>query len=434
MTTRSAQAAGAIDLIAEEARARALDDADPLSALRGRFALPSGARGEPLAYFTGNSLGPMPLGARADVEEVLDAWAARGVEGYFEGDRPWVTYTDAMRPPLARLIGAEVSEVAVMNTTTVNLHLMMASFYRPAPGRSAIVIEDGAFPSDSYAVRSQARWHGLDPDEAVIRLTPRHGEAALRTEDVEAFLAREGGRVALVMLGGVNYLSGQWVDMARVTRAARDAGACVGWDLAHAVGNVPMRLHEWGPDFAAWCSYKYLNGGPAAVAGAFVHERHHGAAGSALPRLEGWWGHDPTDRFRMPAVFEPAPDASAWQPSNAPVLSSAPLLASLAIFDEVGIDRLRERSVRLTGYLERLVGSLGGRVRVTTPSDPAARGAQLSMVVPGQSRESLGRLRDRGIVCDFREPDVVRAAPAPLFNSFHDCWRLARALDEITRG
>lgn len=422
-----------MDLHAEEARARELDAADPLSSLRDRFALPAGEHGEPWAYFAGNSLGPMPIAARDDVEEILGSWAARGVEGYFEGDRPWVTYTDRMRESLARLVGAEAREVAVMNTLTVNLHLLMASFYRPTRARYAIVIEDGAFPSDSYAVRSQARWHGFDPDDAVIRLRPRAGEYALRAEDIDAVLRREGERIALVLLGGVNYLSGQWFDMARITRLGRDAGAAVGWDLAHAVGNVPMRLHEWGPDFAAWCSYKYLNGGPAAVAGAFVHERHLGAAGEALPRLEGWWGHDAEDRFRMPAVFKPAPDATAWQPSNAPVLSSAPLVASLRIFDEVGMDRLRERSVRLTGYLERLLDSFGHRVRVTTPRTPGARGAQLSLVVPGQSRASLGLLRERGVVCDFREPDVIRAAPAPMFNTFHDCWRLARALDEVTR-
>lgn len=429
-----------IDLVSEEARARELDARDPLTPLRERFSLPVDSAGEPLAYFTGNSLGLMPEAARSDVAEILDAWASRGVEGYFEGDRPWVTYTDSARESLARLVGASPAEVVVMNTLTVNLHLMMATFYRPTAERFRIVIEDDAFPSDSYAVASQARWHGLDPARAVARLRPRAGEHALRTEDIEAFFADEGDSVALVMLGGVNYLTGQRFDMARVTAAARDAGCMVGWDLAHAMGNVPLKLHEWGADFAAWCSYKYLNAGPAAVAGAFIHERHWHGGSAGRARLEGWWGHDPEDRFRMPPDFVPAPGAAAWQPSNAPILSAAPLLASLALFDEVGMDRLRERSIRLTGYLERLLGGgtgvspVGERVRMLTPTEPGARGAQLSVVVPGASRRTLGLLRERGIVCDFREPDVIRAAPAPLYNTFHDCWRLARGLEETTEG
>ncbi len=423
-----------IDLAREQSRARELDRADPGAPWRDKFALPLGADGEPLAYFTGNSLGLMPVAARDAALQVLDAWRDLGVEGYFAGERPWVTYTDSLRGSLARLVGASPAEVAIMNSTTVNLHLLMASFYRPTPERYKIIIEDAAFPSDSYAVRSQARWHGLDPDRAVVRLRPRPGEHTLRTQDIESTLEREGPSVALLMLGGVNYLTGEFFDMQRLSAAARSVGAAVGWDLAHAVGNVPLRLHDWDADFAVWCSYKYLNAGPAAVAGAFIHARHLGDLGSRLPRLEGWWGHDPADRFRMPPDFIPAPDAAAWQMSNAPILSTAPLAASLALFDEIGFDSLRERSVRLTGYLERLLLSgVSARIQILTPSSPEQRGAQISFIVPGASRNTLDALRRRGVVCDFREPEVIRAAPSPAYTTFHDCWRLAHAIDESTR-
>jgi kynureninase len=345
---------------------------------------------------------------------------------------------------MARVVGALDHEVVMMNSLTVNLHLLMVSFYRPPPPgtreRHRIVIEDSAFPSDSYAVASQAQLHGYNPREAIVRLRPREGEEMLRTEDIEEFFEREGGSVALVTLGAVNYLTGQWFDMERITRAAKRAGCVVGWDLAHAAGNVPMKLHDWGVDFAAWCMYKYLNSGPGAVAGAFVHERH--TRDASLPRFAGWWGNDPATRFRMGPEYVPVASADAWQLSNPPILSLAPVKASLETFDRVGMAAIREKSIKLTGYLEwLLVGRReGGRhegtearrheggIKVITPAEPGARGAQLSIVVPGMSREVQRKLLAEGVVVDFREPDVIRVAPVALYNTFHDVWRFVRAL------
>lgn len=420
-------------LAQREAEARRLDARDPLANERDGFHLPTDAQGVPLAYFTGNSLGLQPKTTRAMVERELDDWARLAVEGHHEALRPWVSYHELAREKLARLVGAQPREVVAMNTLTVNLHLLMVSFYRPTRDRFRILIEDSAFPSDSYAVASQTRFHGFNPDDAIVRLKPRDGEHALRTEDVEALLQREGDSIALMMLGGVNYLTGQWFDMERLTRAGQNAGCVVGWDLAHAAGNVPLKLHDWNADFAAWCHYKYMNSGPGAVAGAFVHERHWRDGSSDLPRFEGWWGHDPDVRFRMEPRFVPAPGADAWQLSNPPILSLAPVLASLDIFDRVGMERLREKSLALTGFLESLLDDLGPRVRVLTPREPARRGCQLSIVVEGASRRTHAQLRAAGVVCDFREPNVIRAAPVPLYNTFHDCWRLAGALATIAR-
>lgn len=422
----------AVDQLAQrEADARERDARDPLAGERDHFHLPTDASGAPLAYFTGNSLGLQPRSTRAMLERELDDWAALGVEGHHDAARPWVSYHELAREKLARLVGAQPREVVAMNTLTVNLHLLMVSFYRPTPQRHKIIIEDSAFPSDSYAVASQARFHGFDPSDAIVRLRPRPGEHAIRTEDVEELLQREGASVALMMLGGVNYLTGQWFDMERLTRAGQAAGCVVGWDLAHAAGNVPLRLHDWNADFAAWCHYKYMNSGPGAVAGAFVHERHWKSGATDLPRFEGWWGHDPDIRFKMEPQFVPAKGADAWQVSNPPIFSLTPVLASLDIFDRVGINRLREKSLALTGFLESLLDSIGPRVSVLTPRDPAQRGCQLSIVVEGASRETHAKLREAGVVCDFREPNVIRAAPVPLYNTFHDCWRLASALAAI---
>jgi kynureninase len=309
-----------------------------------------------------------------------------------------------------------------MNSLTVNLHLLLVSFYRPAGRRTRIVIEDSAFPSDSYAVRSQVRFHGLDPADAVVRLTPRPGEDTLRTEDLVF-----DDTVALVLLGGVNYLTGQLMDMPAITAAGHAAGAVVGWDLAHAAGNVPLALHDWDVDFAAWCSYKYLNSGPGALAGAFVHTRHHG---TALPRFEGWWSTEETTRFEMAPESRPPATVEAWQVSNPPIFSMGPVRTSLEIFDKVGMPALRERSIRLTGYLESLLPSVA--LQIVTPRDPAQRGAQLSVRVPDGAGELSRRLRDSyGVIADAREPDVIRLAPVPLYSSYHDCWRAAAALSEL---
>jgi kynureninase len=414
---------------AEEAQARRLDRADPGS--RDLFHIPpaDGGRYPEAAYFAGNSLGLQPRATRGELLDDLDDWARLGVGGHLEGRRPWLPYHELLTGPAARLVGALPAETVVMNSLTVNLHLLMVSFYRPRGARVRIVVEDSAFPSDSYAVRSQARFHGLDPDQAVVRLRPRPGEDVLRAEDVTGFLADQGHTVALVMLGGVNYLTGQFMDIPAITAAGRAAGAVVGWDLAHAVGNVPLRLHDWGVDFAAWCSYKYLNSGPGALAGAYVHERHLGDRG--IPRFEGWWSTEPATRFLMDPVSRPPATADAWQVSNPPIFSMAPVRTSLDLFDKAGMDTLRERSLRLTGHLETLLGRITPTTRpvtVITPRDPRQRGCQLSLRVAGAS-EIARRLRHRhGVIADVREPDVIRLAPVPLYSTYHDCWRAADAL------
>lgn len=418
-----------------EAEALERDRTDPLPTLRAQFHVPpdpSGRYGE-VAYFAGNSLGLQPRALRERLGAELDDWARLGVEGHGEAARPWVRYHEFLREPAARLVGAQPREVVVMNSLTVNLHLMMVSFYRPTAQRHAIVIEDSAFPSDSYAVRSQVHWHGYDPDEAVIRLRPRPGESTLRTEDVVEFLAAQGDRVALVLLGAVNYYSGEYLDIPAITAAGRAAGAVVGWDLAHAAGNLPLRLHDWDVDWAAWCSYKYLNSGPGSLAGAFVHERH--LADRTLPKLAGWWSTDPATRFEMEPVLTPVDCADSWQLSNPPILAMTPVLLSLEMFDTVGIDALREKSLRLTGYLEeQLAQACAGRaVEVITPRDPQRRGAQLSVRIGGVSAGEVSeRLRhEHGVIADARNPDVVRLAPAPMYCTFHDCWRAASALAEV---
>jgi kynureninase len=422
----------AAGVTAGEAEALARDRDDP--GWRERFAIPPAADGrhDETAYLAGNSLGLMPLTARAAVMEELDDWAVLGVEGHLESRRPWLSYHELLREPLARLVGAEPVEVVAMNSLTVNLHVLMTSFYTPHGERRRILIEDSAFPSDGYAVASQARIHGLDPRDAVIRLRPRDGEDVLRTEDVVEAIERHGDELALVLLGGVNYLTGELPDIAAITAAGRRARARVGWDLAHAAGNVPLALHDWGVDFAAWCSYKYLNAGPGAVAGAFVHADH--ADDPDLPRLAGWWGNDPATRFRMARDFVPRTGADGWQLSNPPILSLAPVLASLRHFDEIGMPALRARSERLTGYLEGLLDEVVATrpLRVLTPRDPGRRGCQLSVGVPADAGALSARLRDEhGVIADAREPNVVRLAPVPLYSTYHECWRAAEALGRV---
>lgn len=422
---------------ADEAYARSLDDADPLGALRGEFLIPPSpthADGRESLYLCGNSLGLQPRAARQAVLEELDDWARLGVEGHLGGKHPWLNYHELMRETGARLVGAQAGEVVMMNSLTVNLHLLMATFYRPTADRFRIIIEDDAFPSDSYAVDSQVRWHGRKPSETVVRLKPREGEDCLRTEDILGEIDRLGSSVALVMLGGVNYLTGEWFDMPAITRAGHRVGATVGWDLAHAAGNVPMSLHDWDVDFAAWCSYKYLNSGPGAVAGAFVHERH--GRDTTLNRLAGWWGNDPSTRFDMRPGFVPREGADGWQLSNPPILSMAPVRVSLDIFDRATMPALRAKSVLLTGYLEYLLNRItngGGRqlIEIITPGEEIRRGCQLSLAVSDRPKELHKELQKQGVICDFREPNVIRVAPAPLYNTFHEVWRFAEIVERV---
>jgi kynureninase len=373
----------------------------------------------------------MPRAAAGAIEDELGQWERLGVEGWFEGREPWLEYAGGLRPSLAALVGAAPDEVVAMNSLTVNLHLLLATFYRPTRKRHRILIEDSAFPSDAYAVASQAALHGLDPGDAVVRLRPRAGEDTLRTEDIVAAIADEDDRLAVVLLGAVNYLTGEVLELEEITRATHAAGAVSGWDLAHAVGNVPTSLHAAGVDFAAWCHYKYLNAGPGAPGGAFVHDRH--GQDASLFRLAGWWGSDPVERFRMEPDFVPRPGAEGWAVSTPPILAFAPLRASLGLFDRVGLPALRERSLRLTAYLETLLDEVAETraVELITPRDPGRRGCQLSLRVDG-ARSLAGRLRrEHGVVCDFREPDVLRFAPVPLYSTYEDCRRAAEALAAV---
>jgi len=394
---------------------------------RQQFLFPSTPTGEPFVYLAGNSLGLQPIKAREYINQELEDWAKFGVEGHLHARHPWLPYHEFVTESLARIVGARPSEVVAMNSLTVNLHLLMVSFYRPTPKRFRIVIESGAFPSDQYAVASQARFHGFDPKTAIVSLAPRAGESTLRTEDILAFLEREGDSVALLLLGNVNYLTGQAFAMAPITAAAQKQGCVVGWDLAHGAGNLNLQLHDWNVDFAAWCSYKYLNSGPGGIAGIFVHERH--GLRSDIPRFAGWWGHSKQTRFQMGPEFEGMSGAEGWQLSNPPIFQLAALRASLELFDAATIPRLREKAIALTGYLEGLLDSIPQRqFEVITPRDPEQRGCQLSLRILGNGRELAAKLTAKGILCDFREPDIIRASPVPLYNSFLDVYRFAEVL------
>ncbi len=410
--------------------AKRADESDALARFRGEFLFPEAPGGEAALYFAGNSLGLQPKRAREYVLAELDDWARLGVEGHFAARHPWLPYHENLTAAAARLVGARPLEVVVMNTLTVNLHLMMISFYRPTAARYRILIEAGAFPSDRYAVDSQARLHGFDPSVAIVELAPRAGEETLRDDDILAAIAREGGALALVMLGNVNYLTGQAFDMAAITRAAHAVGARAGFDLAHGAGNLEVALHESGADFAVWCSYKYLNGGPGTLGGCFVHERH--ARDASLPRLQGWWGHDKATRFKMGPRFDAIEGAEGWQLSNPPILQLAALRASFDLFDAATMPALRAKSLALTGYLERLLDAwLKDEIEIVTPREPARRGAQLSLrVLRGGSRALVARLAERGVICDHREPDILRVAPAPLYTRFDDVRRLCEILRE----
>ena len=418
-----------------------LDSEDP--GWRDRFIIPPfvppldfpdapGAAYPEVSYMAGNSLGLKPAGTREALLVEFDRWATWGVEGHLSGPRPWKDYHEALTDPAARLVGALPHEVVVMNSLTVNIHLLFATFYRPEGRRTKVVMEDIVFPSDGYAVASQAAWHGLDPADHVVRLRPRDGEDALRTEDVVAAIRELGDEVAVVFFSAVNYLTGEWMDMPAITAAGHDVGAMVGWDLAHAAGNVPVSLHDWDVDFAAWCSYKYLNAGPGSLAGAFIHERH--ARDTTLPRLAGWWGTRTETRFRMERDFDPPPTADAWQVSNPPIFAMAPVQVSLEIFDDVGMAVLRERSLRLTRYLRALLDELAtslppGSLQVVTPEESERHGCQLSVRFTRDIHEIAALLRDLdGVIADTRNPDIIRFAPAPLYSTYLDCWRVADAL------
>jgi kynureninase len=408
-----------MSLSAFEDEARQLDAADPLARFRDAFLIPPHGEGQ-MHYFVGNSLGLMPRATRGILDEVMRDWAQHAVEGHFAADNPWMHYHGLVRESLAELVGAKPVEVVAMNTLTVNLHLMMVSFYRPRPGRSAILIEAGAFPSDRHAVESQIRFHGLDPASELIEVQADAGDL-LSDAAFERAFAEHGQRIALALLPGVQYRTGQFLDIPGLTALAQRLGCAVGWDLAHAVGNLPLALHQAGPDFAVWCHYKYCNSGPGAIAGCFVHERH---ASAELPRFAGWWGHDPATRFLMGPEFVPAAGADGWQLSNPPVLSLAPLRASLDLFHQAGMTALRGKSQRITGFLERGIDALlGDTLEILTPRDPARRGCQLSLRVRGgrdAGRSLFEYLKANGVLGDWREPDVIRISPAPLYNRFAD--------------
>jgi kynureninase len=402
--------------------ARKMDQKDPMKAFRSKFHVPKIRKKEAL-YFTGNSLGLQPKSTGNYLAEELNDWQQLAVEGHFHSRRPWLYYHRFSKKALSRLVGAKSSEVVAMNHLTVNLHLMLTSFYRPTKERFKIITEAGAFSSDQYALESQIRLHGLDPETTLIELQPRSGEHTLRTEDIVQAIEQHAGQLALVIFGAVQYYTGQFFDIAAITLAGHRAGALVGFDLAHAIGNVPLSLHADNVDFAVWCSYKYLNAGPGGVAGAFVHERH--GANPTILRQAGWWGHDEKNRFQMKKGFLPMPGADGWQLSNFPVLSGAAMLAALEIFEKAGLANLRNKSVLLTGYLEFLLKEIKQphSFTIITPVAAKQRGCQLSILMKGNGKAVFKSLTKAGVIADWREPDVIRIAPAPLYNTFEEVYR-----------
>ena len=410
--------------------AREQDEKDPLNHFREQFFIPRAAGTEAI-YFCGNSLGLQPKSTRTYLDRELDKWAEYAVDGHFHAPEPWFHYHSLLKEPLARVVGASPEEVVVMNNLSSNLHFMMVSFYRPTQKRYKILMEGGAFPSDQYAVESQVKFHGYG-EEAIIEVFPREGEHCLRTEDILAAIDRHQDELALVLFAGLQYYTGQVFDMPAITRAGQAAGAKVGFDLAHAAGNVPLQLHDWGVDFAAWCSYKYLNSGPGSNGGVFVHERH--AGNTAIPRFAGWWGHDEKERFKMKKGFKPMYGADGWQLSNSNILPLAAQRASLEIFEQAGMDNLRKKSLQLTGYLEYLlreeVSSSKNRLQIITPSRPEERGCQLSLFIEKNGKQLFEKISQAGVIGDWREPNVIRVAPTPLYNSFTDVYRFAQLLKQ----
>jgi kynureninase len=414
--------------------AHRLDRDDPLARFRSQFHIPHTSEGQEEIYLCGNSLGLQPKRTAEYVGEFLRDWAAMGVRGHFEGNHPWLPYHEFLTEGLATMVGAKPHEVVAMNSLTVNLHLMMVTFYRPTQERYKILLEDHAFPSDAYAVASQVRYHGLDPADALVTIKPRPGEELLREEDLYDLIEREGKSLALILLPGVQYYTGQVLPMAEIVQRGHAVGAVVGFDLAHAAGNIPLDLHAWEADFAAWCSYKYLNSGAGSVGGCFVHERH--ARNTTLPRFAGWWGHNKATRFQMGPDFQAIPTVEGWQLSNPPILSLAAIRASLDVFTEAGgMKPLRAKSEKLTGYLEWLLAQeCASQVTILTPTEPARRGCQLSLSVNSNQhsgKEVHRRLEAAGVACDWREPNVIRVAPTPLYNSFEDGFRFVQVLREL---
>ena len=407
--------------LANSTFAKQLDTVDPLKRFRKQFLFPK-RNGKVALYFTGNSLGLQPVKAKQFILEELSDWAKLGVEGHFRAKRPWLQYHKFSQKALAAIAGAKVSEVVSMNQLTVNLHVMMTTFFRPTAHRYKIIAEEGAFSSDQYAFESQLKLHGLDSGNALVEIRPRTGESTLRTEDILATIAEHGEQTALVIFGGVQYYSGQFFDINRITKAAHAVGAYAGFDLAHALGNVPLNLHNDGVDFAVWCSYKYLNSGPGSIAGAFVHETH--GNNPNLLRLAGWWGHHQEERFKMQKGFRPMPGVEGWQLSNFPVLAGAAQLASLALFQDAGMKALRKKSILLTGYLEFLLREIkSDGFTIITPSDPNQRGCQLSILMHHDGKRIFKNLEKQNVIADWREPNVIRIAPTPLYNSFTDVFQ-----------
>lgn len=405
--------------------AKQMDRVDPLRRYRNQFHIPV-FNNKRSVYLTGNSLGLQPKNLKAIMKQELDDWATLGVEGHFHARRPWLYYHKFTKSALARIVGGKTTEVVAMNQLTVNLHLMMVSFYRPTAERFKIITEAGAFSSDQYAVESQLKWHGIDPSTGLIEIKPRLGEFTLRTEDIIETIQKHGNEVALVLFGGVQYYTGQFFDLKSITECAHRNGAIAGFDLAHAAGNVPLSLHEHNVDFAVWCSYKYLNSGPGGLAGAFVHERH--ASNTSLPRFAGWWGHNESERFEMKKGFKPITGVDGWQLSNVPIFQAAALVASLDVFKKAGMPAIRKKSILLTGYLEFLLGAFNHDEKyftIITPALKQERGCQLSLLVHKNGRKVMEEISKAGMVTDWREPNVIRAAPVPLYNTFEEVYRFA---------
>ncbi|HLP88536.1 MAG TPA: kynureninase [Nostocaceae cyanobacterium] len=407
-----------------------MDALDPLASYRDKFYIPQVKVAQKSIYFCGQSLGLQPVTVQNYIEQVLQDWRILGFQAHFHGDSPWIFYSDSLKPKMASIVGARETEVALMNTLTVNLHLMMVSFYRPTPDKYKILIEAPVFPSDRYAIRSQIQLHGYDPDVALLEVKPRPGETYIRTEDIESLLDKEGNSIVLVLIGAVNYLTGQFFEIEKIVDRAHFYDCLVGLDLAHAAGNVPLALHDWKVDFAVWCNYKYMNAGPGAIAGCFVHDKY--AESFDLPRLAGWWGNNIKTRFLMGNDFQTIPGASGWQVSNPDILSLAALAASLDIFEAAGMDKLRTKSKLLIGYLEFLLdGMRDERISLITPRDPEQRGCQLSIRIKDSNKKVLQHLNERGVFCDWREPDVIRVAPVPLFNQYTEVFDFVEILTEI---
>ena len=412
-----------------------MDREDPVASYREKFYIPQ-FKGTDSLYFTGNSLGLQPKTTKAAIDKELEKWAKEGVEGHFSGDDQWYHSHKRSKQHLAAIVGAQQDEVILMNSLTVNLHLLMVSFYRPNAQRYKIIMEAGAFPSDQYTVESQVKFHGYDPDEAIIEVEPKEGSHLLETEDILKAIDENKDSVALVMLSGVQYFTGQFFDLGKITAAGHEAGAAVGFDLAHAAGNIPLHLHDWQVDFAVWCSYKYLNGGPGNLAGAFVHEKH--GLDNSIPRFAGWWGHDEDERFLMKKGFKPMPGVDGWQLSNSNVIAAVAVNASLEIFSEVGMAELRKKSIKLTGYAEELINLLDSKnVAIITPANADERGCQLSIQLKSRGKEVFDYLQSNGVIADWREPNqeneqagVIRIAPVPLYNSFMDIFNFVKILEE----